>query len=102
MSKVLKESIVKLNHIIKNMKEDTEINAKEISDIITKIWEHIDDLRGKISDLIVSKLSENLTKLTVAIDAFISGMISYSNLRGYVLKEELHEKIAYIIKKYLE
>lgn len=103
MGDFLKKSLNILIDISKNPGETEEVrnNLRKLAQFLNEIWEKIDSIRGKISDLTINKLYENLTKLTVAVDAFLSGMISYSSLKNYLVKEELYHKLTHIVEKYL-
>ncbi|MFX1486191.1 MAG: hypothetical protein ACFFBS_03645 [Promethearchaeota archaeon] len=65
------------------------LSVNKTSDALNKAWTVIDQARGAVSDPIISRICEALTKLAVVLDAYNAKMINLDAFVGYVKSEEI-------------
>ncbi len=65
------------------------LSVNKTSDALNKAWTVIDQARGTVSDPIISRICEALTKLAVVLDAYNAKMINLDAFVSYVKSEEI-------------
>ena len=80
-----------INKILSMLSYPTEekFNIESVQKDIDKIWVLVDRLRGKISDVILSKLTRIVTKLSIIVDAYNANMIKFENFKVYLEREKI-------------
>jgi len=72
-----------------NVKIEDKFNSDKLQNIIDTAWQIIDNSRGKVNDVLLNKLSEILTKISIVLDAYKANMIKFDNLKVYIEREQL-------------
>ena len=80
-----------INKILSTLSYQSEegFNIEDVQKGIDKIWVLVDRLRGKISDVILSKLTKVVTKLSIIVDAYNANMIKFENFKVYLEREKI-------------
>ncbi|MFX0097573.1 MAG: hypothetical protein ACFE7E_07420 [Candidatus Hodarchaeota archaeon] len=65
------------------------LSVDKTSDALNKAWTVIDQARGIVSDPVISRICEALTKLAVVLDAYNAKMINLDAFVNYIKSEEI-------------
>jgi hypothetical protein len=72
-----------------NINTEKRFRTEDLQNGIDTIWKTINTSRGKISDIIINRLSNIITKLAIVLDAYKANMIKFDNFKVYIEREKL-------------
>ncbi|MHA1836270.1 MAG: hypothetical protein ACTSYQ_05050 [Candidatus Odinarchaeia archaeon] len=91
---------IRLNQIksLISMEKEESFNPQDLQNQIDLIWLILDNLRGKVNDVVLNKLCNLITKISIILDAYKAKMIKFENFRVYVEREKLISDLSEITK----